>query len=81
MGGSVGMGYNRVEIGKFEGDLCKLLLGAVVYHVQKQRNDIKHGNNLKAEDQILKNIDWGGKKLSNRCGEVLKIRIKQGDML
>jgi hypothetical protein len=33
MGGSVEMGYNRVEIGKFEGDFCKLLLGAVVYHV------------------------------------------------
>lgn len=34
MGGSVGMGYNRVEKGKFEGDLCTLSLGAaVVYHV------------------------------------------------
>jgi hypothetical protein len=38
--------------------LCKLALGAVVYHIWKHRNDVRHGNVLKSEEQILKIIVW-----------------------
>jgi hypothetical protein len=38
--------------------LCKLVLGAVVYHLWKRRNDLKHGNVASSEDQMLKRIDW-----------------------
>jgi hypothetical protein len=29
--------------------LCKLVFGAVVYHLWKQRNAIRHGNNVRSE--------------------------------
>lgn len=37
--------------------LCKLAFGAVVYQLWKRRNDLKHGNMVNSEDQILKRID------------------------
>ena len=38
--------------------LCKLAIGAVVYNILKLLNDLKQGNVLHTEDQILKRIDW-----------------------
>lgn len=48
----------RVEGSDLQVSLCKLVLGAVVYHLWKRRNDSKHGNVASSEDQMLKRIDW-----------------------
>lgn len=37
--------------------LCKLVFGAVVYHLRKQRNAIRHGNNVRSEEQIHHEIE------------------------
>jgi hypothetical protein len=34
------------------------VLGAVVYHIWRQRNDIKHGNLVKTEEQVIKSVEW-----------------------
>lgn len=51
-------GVKGLKQESLKGILCKFSLGAVVYHIWKQRNDIRCGNNLKNEEQILKNIVW-----------------------
>lgn len=38
--------------------ICKLTLGATVYHIWKHRNNVKFGNCLYTEEQILKKICW-----------------------
>jgi hypothetical protein len=38
--------------------LCRLSLGAVVYHLWKQRNNLLHGNPARSEDTIVLQIKW-----------------------
>jgi hypothetical protein len=38
--------------------LCRLRLGAAVYHLWKHRNDILHGNSVSSEEQIVAKIKW-----------------------
>jgi len=38
--------------------LCKLVLSATVYKIWKARNAIRHGGQIKTEEQILKSIIW-----------------------
>ena len=38
--------------------LCTLALGAVLYYLWKQQNDLRHGNVVRSEEQILKQTDW-----------------------
>lgn len=39
--------------------LCKLISwGAAVYSIWKQRNDIKHGNQIMTEEKIVIRIKW-----------------------
>lgn len=49
--------------------MCKLVLGAVVYHLWKKRNDVRHGNILKSEEQILHRIDWEVRTCIMGCGK------------
>lgn len=49
--------------------LCKLAFETVVYHIWKQRNDIRHDNVLKIEEQILKGMHWEIRSQSDGCGE------------
>jgi hypothetical protein len=39
-------------------NLCRLSLGAVVYHLWMQRNDLKLGNQPRTEEEIVKRIIW-----------------------
>jgi hypothetical protein len=38
--------------------LGRLCLGAVVYHIWKQRNDLQHGNTPRTEEALVANILW-----------------------
>lgn len=38
--------------------LCKLSLGAIVYHLWRQRNNLLHGNIPKTEESIVAQIKW-----------------------
>jgi hypothetical protein len=38
--------------------LCRLFLGAAVYHLWKHRNGILHENSLSYEEQIVAKIKW-----------------------
>jgi hypothetical protein len=40
------------------GVLCRLVLSATVYEIWKARNAIRHGGQIKTEEQILKSIIW-----------------------
>jgi len=40
------------------GVLCRLVLSATVYEIWKARNAIRHGEQIKTEEQILKSIIW-----------------------
>jgi len=41
-----------------KGVLCRLVLSATVYEIWKARNVIRHGGQIKTEEQILKSIIW-----------------------
>lgn len=41
-----------------ENVLCKLSWGPTVYHIWKQRNDIKHSNHIRSEEQMIKHLKW-----------------------
>lgn len=41
-----------------EACLCRLWLGAVIYHLWRNRNDLQHGNAPKSEEAIVANIKW-----------------------
>jgi hypothetical protein len=56
--------------------LGKLVVEAVVYHLWKQRNDIRHGNNLRPE-QILQRIDWEIRNRIMRCEKFGNIAINR----
>jgi hypothetical protein len=38
--------------------LCRLVLSATVYEIWKARNIVRHGGQIKSEEQILKSIIW-----------------------
>jgi hypothetical protein len=38
--------------------LCKLSWGAHLYHIWTQRNDIKHSNHIRSEEQMIKHLKW-----------------------
>jgi hypothetical protein len=38
--------------------LCKLCLGATIYHLWKQRNNLLHGNTPRSEEVIVSQIKW-----------------------
>jgi hypothetical protein len=40
------------------GLLCKLCLGAAVYHLWQQRNALLHGKTPRTEEQIVSRIRW-----------------------
>ncbi|GLT57397.1 hypothetical protein SLA2020_303720 [Shorea laevis] len=52
------MGGVRFKGKSLRATLCKSSLGAVVYNVWRQRNDILHGNPIKTEERIVKQIVW-----------------------
>lgn len=37
---------------------CKLAWGAAVYNIWRQRNDVKHGNQIRTEEKVTQNIGW-----------------------
>jgi hypothetical protein len=39
-------------------NLCRLCLAASIYHLWKLRNDLCHGNTLRTEEVVVKNIRW-----------------------
>jgi hypothetical protein len=39
-------------------NLCRLCLGASVYHLWKLRNDLCHGNTHRTEEDVVKQIKW-----------------------
>jgi hypothetical protein len=45
--------------------LCKLAFGIVIFHLWKQKNDIRDGNVVRSEEQILKRID------SEMCTQIM----------
>lgn len=53
MGGSYDVAHVR-----FQG-LESKNMSATVYHFWRQRNDIKHGNQLRTVEGMLQNITWG----------------------
>jgi hypothetical protein len=60
------------------GNLCRLVLSSSVYHLWKNRNEIKHGGTPKTEEQILKSVVWdvrtrifGGGKFQKNVANVL----------
>jgi hypothetical protein len=38
--------------------LCRRSLGAAVYHIWRQRNDLVHGNTPQTEEQIVAHVRW-----------------------
>lgn len=54
----VTLGIAELQGASFQDVVCKLALGAAYYNIWKHRNDIRHGNKLNSEEQILKRIDW-----------------------
>jgi hypothetical protein len=38
--------------------LCRVCLSTAVYNIWKQRNGIKHANQLKTEEKIVQRISW-----------------------
>lgn len=38
--------------------LCKLVLSAIVYNIWRERNNVKHGNQLLTEERIMMKIIW-----------------------
>jgi len=38
--------------------LCRLSLGAPVYHLWNQRNDLLHGNPARSEEALVLQIKW-----------------------
>ncbi len=38
--------------------MCKLCWGAAVYHLWRQRNDIRHGKAPKTEEKLLLDVVW-----------------------
>jgi hypothetical protein len=53
LGGGHGLADKRIE-----GESMPVSLGAVVYHLRMQRNNIKHGNQPRTEEKIVKRITW-----------------------
>jgi hypothetical protein len=51
-------GVKELKGNSLKSTLCMLMLGAVVYHVWWQRNELKHGVGARSEEQINKIIDW-----------------------
>jgi hypothetical protein len=48
--------------------LCKVCLGASIYHLWRQRNDLLHGNVPRTKEQIIAHIPWEvKKKIMARC--------------
>jgi hypothetical protein len=39
-------------------NLCKLCLGACIYHLWQQINALVHNNNLNTEETMVKQIKW-----------------------
>jgi hypothetical protein len=50
-------GVNDLKGTSHKVSFCKLAIGIVIYHIWKQRNDLRHRNVLSSEEQILKRID------------------------
>jgi hypothetical protein len=51
---------------------------AVVYHIWKHRNDVRHSNNvLKSNEQILKIISWEIRTLLMRIGKFKRSKINK----
>jgi len=44
---------SELKSGGLKSILCKLSISAVVYHLWKQRNHLKHGNTPKSEETII----------------------------
>ena len=38
--------------------LCKLVLSAYMYHIWRERNNIRHENQVHTEEQIIHRICW-----------------------
>jgi len=38
--------------------ICRLCLGATIYHLWRQRNDLFHGNMPRSEEAIIVQIRW-----------------------
>ncbi|GLT52885.1 hypothetical protein SLA2020_261960 [Shorea laevis] len=38
--------------------VCRLALGSTVYHIWKNRNELKHGTHPLSEDHIIQRIKW-----------------------
>jgi hypothetical protein len=38
--------------------ICKLCLGAAVYHLWRQRKDLLHGNSPQSEEAMVSQIKW-----------------------
>lgn len=45
-------GVAELKQQSLKGILCKISLGAAVYHIWKQGNHIKYGNNLKLKNRF-----------------------------
>lgn len=46
-------GERELKGERLKATLCRLSSGAVVYNVWKQRNDVKHDNQIKSEEKIV----------------------------
>lgn len=73
MGRSYGVWSNDTKGKSLKVTLCKLAFETVVYHIWKQRNDIRHDNVLKIEEQILKGMHWEIRSQSDGCGEIQEV--------
>lgn len=51
-------GIKELRDGGLKSNLCRLTIGAVVYHLWKLRNDLKPGNIPRSEEAIVKTIRW-----------------------
>ena len=51
-------GIRQWEKNSLKGILCRLVLGAVIYHLWCTRNELKHSAQPSTEEQLLKKILW-----------------------
>lgn len=51
-------GVADLKNGSLKSLLCKMGWGTAVYHIWKQRNDIRHGNIPRTEERIIVQVRW-----------------------
>lgn len=69
------MGVSDWRNKTLKANVCKLVWSAAVYHLWRQRNDIRHGNPPKAQEKVLQEVVWDVNNRIRGKGKFKKIDV------